>query len=153
MNKQRKVVITTTYNEMGIIIDTKAEEVAQPNLQPTCNQLATDCISRQAAIDEVHKNYDTILDFKSDGRTVADSFEDIINALPPEQPEQRWIPRSERCPVKEGRYLATMHPTYSHDIDIEIVCWSGRWSRWVGYDEREILAWMPLPKPYMEEEE
>ena len=47
-----------------------------------------DLISRQAAIDEVHKNYDTILDFKSDGRTVADSFEDIINALPPEQPEQ-----------------------------------------------------------------
>ena len=30
MNKQRKVVITTTYNEMGIIIDTKAEEVVQP---------------------------------------------------------------------------------------------------------------------------
>jgi len=51
MNKQRKVLITVTYNEMGIIIDTKAEEVAQPNLQPTCNQLATDCISRQAAID------------------------------------------------------------------------------------------------------
>lgn len=50
MNKQRKIVITITYNEMGIIIDTKAEEVAQPNLQPTCNQLATDTISRQAAI-------------------------------------------------------------------------------------------------------
>ena len=32
MNKQRKVVITTTYNEMGIIIDTKAEEVAQPDI-------------------------------------------------------------------------------------------------------------------------
>ena len=28
MNKQRKVLITTTYNEMGIIIDIKAEEVA-----------------------------------------------------------------------------------------------------------------------------
>ena len=53
MNKQRKVLITITYNEMGIIIDTKAEEVVQPNLQPTCNQLATDCISRQAAIDVV----------------------------------------------------------------------------------------------------
>ena len=48
MNRQRKIVITITYNEMGIIIDTKAEEVAQPNLQPTCNQLATDCISRHA---------------------------------------------------------------------------------------------------------
>lgn len=30
MNKQRKVLITITYNEMGTIIDTKAEEVAQP---------------------------------------------------------------------------------------------------------------------------
>lgn len=50
MNKQRKVLITITYNEMGIIIDTKAEEVAQP----TCNNLATDTISRQAAIDDLH---------------------------------------------------------------------------------------------------
>ena len=35
MNKQRKVLITTTYNEMGIIIDTKAEELdlsAQPEI-------------------------------------------------------------------------------------------------------------------------
>ena len=46
MNKQRKVLTTITYNEMGIIIDTKVEEVAQPNLQ-----LATETISRQAAID------------------------------------------------------------------------------------------------------
>ena len=75
--------------------------------------------------------------------------EDVV---PSAQPEPRWVPCSERCPVKEGRYLATMHPTYSHDIDIEIVCWSGRWSRWVGYDEREILAWMPLPEMYKEGE-
>lgn len=53
MNKQRKVLIIITYNEMGIIIDTKAEEVAQPNLQPTCNKLATDYISRQAAIGSI----------------------------------------------------------------------------------------------------
>ena len=33
MNKQRKVLITITYNEMGVIIDTKAEEVAQPERQ------------------------------------------------------------------------------------------------------------------------
>lgn len=32
MNKQRKFVITTTYNEMGIIIDTKVEEVAPPEI-------------------------------------------------------------------------------------------------------------------------
>ena len=34
MNKQRKVLITITYNEMGIIIDTKAEEVTQPTCLP-----------------------------------------------------------------------------------------------------------------------
>lgn len=45
-----------------------------------------DAIYRQDAIDAVHKDYDAILNFKSDGRTVADSFEDIINALPPAQP-------------------------------------------------------------------
>lgn len=53
-----------------------------------------DFISRQAAIDAVRKFYDAILDFESDGHTVADSFEDIINALPSAQPERirgRWI--------------------------------------------------------------
>ena len=49
--------------------------------------MKNDLISRQEAIDLVHKNYDTILDFKSDGRTVASSFEDIINTLPSTQPE------------------------------------------------------------------
>ena len=33
MNKQRKVLITITYNEMGIIIDTKAEELGS-SVQP-----------------------------------------------------------------------------------------------------------------------
>ena len=53
MNKQRQVLVTVTYNELGIIIDTKAEPYEEPNLQPTCNQLATDCISRQAALDAI----------------------------------------------------------------------------------------------------
>lgn len=48
-----------------------------------------DTIYRQDAIDAVHKNYDTILDFTSDGRTVADSFEDIINALPCAESDKR----------------------------------------------------------------
>ena len=48
-----------------------------------------DCVSRQAAIDAVHKNYDGILDFRSDGETVAQSFEDILTALPSAQPERK----------------------------------------------------------------
>ena len=89
MNKQRKVVITTTYNEMGVIIDTKAEEVAQQNLQPTCNQLATDTISRQAAIDALEKWLHGLF-----GITEADGTATIfktIRQLPPIQPKRgRW---------------------------------------------------------------
>ena len=47
----------------------------------------TDTISRQAAINAVHRNYDTILDFRSDGETVANSVEDILSALPSAQSE------------------------------------------------------------------
>ena len=91
MSRQRKVVITVTYNELGVIVDTKAEELdssAQPNLQPTCNQLATDTINRQAAIDCV--TYD-----------VEHTIE-CLKALPPAQPE---IIRCKDC---KYRYLDGM---------------------------------------------
>lgn len=47
----------------------------QPNLQPTCNQLATDYISRQAAIDTVRSYYD-----ECDERE--ESIEERIEQLP-----------------------------------------------------------------------
>ena len=47
----------------------------------------TDCISRRATIEAVHENYDKILDFKSDGKTIASSVEDIICDLPSVTPE------------------------------------------------------------------
>ena len=84
MNRQRKIVITITYNEMGIIIDTKAEEVAQPNLQPTCNQLATDCISRHAVsawLDNIgHPEFaDVVMD------------ENRFPSAQPEREKGKWI--------------------------------------------------------------
>ena len=104
MNKQRKVVITTTYNEMGIIIDTKVEEVAQPNLQPTigpstnCSEFPnnSDTISRQAAIDEgmSYINGDCFCDKEDFAKYI-----EFIERLPPIQPEivrckdcKNWIP-------------------------------------------------------------
>lgn len=58
---------------------------AQPDLQPTCNQLATDCISRQAAIDCLCNGKCT-----EEGRWCDDG--DCmpvrrINSLPPAEPE------------------------------------------------------------------
>ena len=98
MNKQRKVVITTTYNEMGIIIDKKVEEVAQPNLQPSSNHLATDTISRQAAIDALEDAEDAFGYLTKDWR-------EVLEQLPPIQPE---IIRCKDCKhfAGEGMYCS-----------------------------------------------
>ena len=84
MNKQRKVLITITYNKMGIIIDTKAEEVTQPNLQPTCNQLETDTISRQDAIEQVCT---MLKECFNTGEEELDAIAVTISELPSAQPE------------------------------------------------------------------
>ena len=107
----------------------------------------SDLIDRQAAIDEVHKNYDTILDFKSDGRTVADSFEDIINALPSAQPEPQWIPCSERMP-EDGKWclftdgVSMSVERYKADA-MDHFFPEGRW-----FSLKDAVAWMPLPELY-----
>lgn len=101
MNTQRKVVITTTYNEMGIIIDTKAEEVAQPNLQPTCNQLATDTINRQAAIDAL-RAMQTYKMFAGDDLLLIDQAgaQTELMMLPSAQPEEIALHEScTNCPL------------------------------------------------------
>ena len=110
-----------------------------------------DLISRQAAIDAVHLSYDKILDFKSTGRTVADSIEDIINALPP---AQQLIPCSERLPsyfedvlLAFGRNFNVGYLISTNDeTEREWFC-----SGWY-FPMSEVDAWMPLPKPYEREE-
>ena len=157
MNKQRKVLITTTYNEMGIIIDTKAEEVAQPNLQPTCNQLATDCISREAAIDAMAKAlwyYPNACYRNLNEYEVAKGLAELgLKSVPPAQPEPQWIPCSERMPEKNGIYFVSYE-----DADTWLLEWfNGKWFVYPSNPAREetetITAWMPLPEPYAERRE
>ena len=47
----------------------------------------SDLISRQAAIDAVHEEFDDCLVWDESGQRTADEFEIIINRLPPAQPE------------------------------------------------------------------
>ena len=51
-------------------------------------------IELDAAVDAVHRSYDTILDFRSDGETVANSVEDILSKLP----------AVDAAPVRHGRW-------------------------------------------------
>lgn len=104
-------------------------------------------IYKQAAIDAVEKhacNTQRILD--------------AISALPSAQPEQRWIPCSERMPEENGQYLITVkyeHEAGYDDIYAEHGDWSdGEWDMFCfGHCGKveSIIAWMPLPDPFREE--
>ena len=80
-----------------------------------------------------------------------------------------WIPCYERLPSKEGRYMIT-HKAFSDMTFIDLFyygkpsmpnckvkgwCWYRSDDEWgdVVYDDKDILAWQPLPTPYKGSEE
>lgn len=63
--------------------------------------------------------------------------------------EPKWIPCSERLPEKEVVYILTVHYNDCNFIVFDDFCnYKHGWKRW---SKQEVLAWMPLPKPYREE--
>ena len=112
----------------------------------------SDLIDRQAAIDAVHKNYDVILDFTSDGQTISFSIEDILSELPSAQPG--WIPVTEKCPeigqivlcsLKTRRYYGRIHVCKYRAAD---KYYDHSYFDWDHNGFPDVVAWMPLPKPW-----
>ena len=96
-----------------------------------------DLIDRQAAIDAI----DSVL---VEDESCKVWFRLAVKNLPPAQPEQRWIPCSERLPSKAD-----------HTNDMVLVCYrngSVRFNTYMnGWVQGNPVAWMPLPTPYREE--
>ena len=74
----------------------------------------------------------------------------LIDVAPTIEPQQRWIPCSERLPEESEEVL-----TYSLNGYIEInsietydgtTVWENQHGDWTDFDE--VVAWMPLPEPY-----
>ena len=140
---------------------------AQPDLQQTCNKLATDCISRHAVsawLDNI--GYPKFADVVMDE-----------NSFPSAQPEDRcgecdawnqyknyprksqWIPCSERLPEeKEKSYWVCLETggqcqcRWTNDM---YGLGANKWSEWGWHimdkpQYSKIVAWMPLPEPYKE---
>ena len=126
-----------------------------------------DFISRQAAIDaaiEATKKWDGLYP-----QGLNCEIQEAVNALPSAQPEQRWIPCSERLPEEYGEFLVTMTEKakakdLGFDIDETYIRKmrynSNGWQlprhipSWINEAVKdEVLAWMPLPEPYQEEGE
>jgi hypothetical protein len=128
-----------------------------------------DLISRQAAVNALWKALFGYEDKTEKQFTVSDELDvadwighrifvenmsDIdrqtILALPSVQPEQWWIPCSERLPEKDGHYLCSFKMPKRID-KIYVGLAYRTYGRWYGYMDNEIIAWMPLPEPYKEE--
>ena len=116
----------------------------------------SDLISRQAAIDAVAEGLKrTFVEYR-------DVAEKMLNKVPSAQPEQRWIPCSERLPesytdvlvwfeyYRYGDYnrLYQMHGigTYIKEYDSWII------NHETGWRKLRVFAWMPLPEPWEGEE-
>lgn len=69
-----------------------------------------------------------------------------------QQKVDEWIPCNERLPEEKGEYLVTYHPCYWDDVSQEIKVgidnFRGR-STWAKNKYQRIIAWKPLPKPYI----
>ena len=111
-----------------------------------------DLISRQAAIDALKR---------AEALTRAFGYHvviDTIRELPSAQPEQRWIPCSERLPEpKETENLIAKYYLVQNEYgDMMVARWDGNgWEQMYQHEylEDDVIAWMPLPKEYKTEME
>ena len=126
-----------------------------------------DLISRQAAIDEIKEIYEW------HDNVTKERIIEHFKQLPSAQPEQRWIPCSERLPEAEDcpmDCLVTRKSKYIGNYTDMAVCEkNGMWTHedWeaivlgdvkdgkstglISTRDDDIIAWMPLPEPYREE--
>lgn len=109
-----------------------------------------DTISRQAAINALScENPTEIYIFYEDAVKA-------LNDLPSAQPEQQWIPCSERLPEDERRsYWVCTDNGYQHECRWTNVnpSWTNlttdwHWNIFDIPQYSKVIAWMQLPEPY-----
>lgn len=124
----------------------------------SCSEMpnSSDTISRQAAIDAICRSSECESEFCGIPCTEVNA----LKALPSVQSEQRWIPCSERLP-ENGRqvlvYARSVHYALAKYDEMREA--DGTYKKqWVTFDAwkpyytiKEVIAWMPLPEPYKED--
>ena len=74
----------------------------------------------------------------------------------------KWIPCSERLPKCNGCYLVWRPHFFGGEIGMPAICYFDGQDTWhdsYGVDftrilnEKDVIAWMPLPEPYKESED
>lgn len=111
-----------------------------------------DLIDRQAAIKAIEDLQDCYNGF-------SDTYDKtciigVLEELPSAQRTGRWIPCSERLPVIENNSAKKVLVTTSWGSVYEAYYCVDHWEiNDIQYKLTSIVAWMPLPEPYKEEQE
>lgn len=109
-----------------------------------------DLIDRAEAIDACEKNL--VMEVSLPDGLYNQGVRNCINrlkGLPPAQPEQSWIPCSERLPEECGTYICTCYDGTA--IRVSFFKYQKRMKSWEQTGARaywRVIAWMPLPEPY-----
>ena len=113
-----------------------------------------DNISRQWLMECVNEGW-----IKFDTEKDENRFMHLVRDIAPSvQPEQRWIPCSERLPEEDGQYLITVKYKHVNDSYEDVYAEHGEWydGRWDMFcfghcgEVEDIIAWRSLPEPYEE---
>lgn len=75
---------------------------------------------------------------------------DKIRALPPVIPTQSWIPISERLPRQEVEVLTCNEHGFIEIQSLEDGYWENQHGDCTDFDDNNVIAWQPLPKPLIE---
>lgn len=114
-----------------------------------------DLISREAAIGEIKKHFCTDCDNYKGIRCRACNFDDAMGVIEDMPSAQQWIPCSERLPDNLKSVLVYFREVHNQEYNYDIAIYAG--GKWFGNVlekcSGQVIAWQPLPEPYVEVEE
>lgn len=101
-----------------------------------------DLIDKQKTLEKIYQ----LQPFPIIDRDAYDFYRDVRESIKSMPSAQQWTPVSEGLPEKEVEVLVTT----SWGNVCMAWCDNGKWrAEYInGYDDDEILAWMPLPEPF-----
>ena len=112
-----------------------------------------DCIYRQAAIDEIVNTVSSIGRYDNTAASYGAALRqneiiDIIENLPSAQPEQKWIPVTERLPESGTRALVMRFDFVTKTPFYDLLWFDkGKWWNRHFTGDYAVTNWMPLPEP------
>ena len=164
----RQAAIDALEGEIEVIGKANAEAVLKYT-KMVCDRIkALPSAQPEQSIAEWQKDFQEYINMLNIPRDDYKGIMEYINDVPSAQPEPRWIPVTEGPPKNNGRYLVTRGINaigslwnrvyiinYSDLMGLckEKIWWTGNVGKSDFVKFEDVLAWMPLPKPYGRSEE